>query len=256
MRKYILQNNSLLQAYNKYSNGAFYLRLFYKSDLCYEPDDLCININIVTEPSAKEEINNTYKLIAFNCYYYDAEKTVVKRNMKMLYDYYAMQIELKYPAYKLGNTTRTKKSKDVFSQFMKKINWFYTNIDMYDIFECIYHVHYNNKRKLVEVLENMQVQPPKDQLTFVEVCMTLTVYVSDIRGDFVYQQLMKAVMISIVYKFMDKSPIDVIPNFMLKMLVNQAQMLNNQIDRIKRIPNYLKKTLCTPLIGVLQKLNN
>jgi hypothetical protein len=255
-RKYILQNNSLLQAYNKYSNGAFYLRLFYKSDLCYEADDLRININIVTEPSAKEQINNTYKLIAFNCDYYDAEKSVVKRNMNLLCNYYAMQIELKYPAYKLGNTTRTKKSKDVFSQFMKKINWFYTNIDMYDIFECVYHVHYNNKRKLAEVLENMQVQPPKDPWTFVKVCITYTLYVGKLHDDFAYEKLMKTVMISILYKFMDKSPIEVIPKSMHEMLIEQVQMLNSQIERLKRTPKYLKKSLSAPLNGILQKIRH
>lgn len=256
MRKYILQNNRLLQAYNEYSNGASYLKVFYQSDLYYyKPDDLRIYVKhfVITKPSAKEAIYNTYKLLVFNATYCDLDKNLVKKFKRLLCDYYTRQIELKYPAYKLGNTTQTKKCKDVFSKFMEKIDWLHTNIDMYDIFECVYHVHYNNKRKLVEVLENMQIEPAKDQMTFVKVCMSYTLYIGKLHDDFAYEKLMKAVMISILYKFMDKSPSEVIPKSVLEMLVQQAQMLNSQIERLKRTPKYLKKSLSAPLNGILQK---
>lgn len=258
-RQYILQNNRLLQAYNEYSNGASYLKIFYKSDLYYyKSDDLCIYVKhfVITKPSAKEAIYNTYKLLVFNATYYDLDKILVKKFKRLLCNYYTRQIELKYPAYKLINTKLTNKCKDVFSQYMQKIDWLHTNIDMYDIFECVYHVHYDNKRKLAEVLENMQVQPAKDQMTFVKVCISYTFYIGKLHDDFAYEKLMKVVIISIIYKFVDKSPSEVIPKSVLEMLIIQAQMLNGQIDRLKRIPKYLKNTLKAPLNGILQKLRN
>lgn len=244
MRKTAIKENSTIQGFERCNPDTSFQRVFFNSDVEY--DQHMHPILKSTISSSPLCIYNTFKLYAFDNVYNDCDKTLMKANAFSMSCYYARQIAKMYPK-QYCNDTIVWCSKNQFNRFIERYNWNYTNINLFDIYNIMFCVRCKNYRKISEIIETMQMAPPSESCIFIEICRSLMAVLTDINGSKSYDKNLKASIISIFFKFMLCVPMEFINDNMLNALFVQCDALGYQIDHLKYIPKYLKKTFRKPL---------
>jgi len=247
-RKHILANNAMISTYTKY-NGSF-MSAYFASDITY--DDMQIDLKFVPSASSKEHVYNTYKMLAFHTKYYSV-KSITIRCRELLYYYYSRQMEERNYAY-YATYCKSLRIASMFMSFMHRYNWLYTNIDLFDIYQCMFHIKFKNHRDLAHILQDMQIIAPQDIQTFLDICKSLSKYINNSYDTMQScNKLIKAVMIYILYKFIEVSPLEFIEYKVRNALVENAA-LQNEIMLLKYIPKYIKNIIREQIIRVICKL--
>lgn len=255
IRKNVLANNDMVCSFNKYDT-VNYISAYFASDVIYDTKNMRMNIKLITKASDKAVVCNTYKMLAFNTAYNDCTTGVVMDNRRLLYEYYSRQMEERIYGY---YSTHPKADKAITNlcRFLTYYNWAYTNIDMFDVCQCIYHIEFKNNRLLAEVFNSIQVRAPQDITTFYEICKTMTGYIND---DYYLQfqknKLLKGVLVCILYKFLEVTPIDFIHVKLQKVLADNGANLAEQANKLKGVPKYIKNMLTKQLNVVITKFIN
>lgn len=245
----LLENNGMYSAY-LHVNNENVLEALSKSDIvfndCREYLIMTIKRNI---PSSYGCIYNTYKLIVFDSIY-NADFYNNMRNITCLCNYYSQQVQLSwqraqsYPDYQ-------------FNKFISHYNWNYTNINLYDIYLCMFYVFNRKNYLLRDTLKNMIIEPPQTHQIFVELCQTLMNYINDLRSFTHKIKTLKAVMIIILYKLIGSVSSHMTINENLSnAVINQSIILSQNVDDMKGIPKYLKEFFKKEFATVALKLSH
>ena len=253
-RNYYIENNAITKAYYEYDKNVSFINAYLNSDIIYSElnNTLYVN-NDITSESSNIRINNTCNLLIFNASYNIVMPYEVFDKKGYICNYFSNQIEKKYPEYSMT----TKKAQNVVEVIKSFFNTYALNtkIDLYDIYQCIFHVKYRKFKCLKEVFVSMKIRPPATSCEFNMIIKSFLNYLTsnpimlDNRN-----KILKAVIISMLFQFIFKTPVELIGEKMKQVLFMQASALMQQIDNIKNIPKYIKLMLKNPLANVAIKL--
>jgi len=253
-RKILIENNQIYIAY-KHVNKTSIIYALLNSDIEYDlgvgynirhynKDNQPMCIKILKKPSSYEHIYNTYKLIVFNNIYND-----VCVNKLELSNYYMTQL-------KLSNPHIINFPIFPFNRFLGYYNWNYTNINLYDVYQCMCYT-YNKKYRIVEsILNNMIIEPPVSLEVFVAICQTLIGYINSMQSYKTVIKMQKAVIITILYKFIDNVPSHInITEKLKNAIITKSAVLSQHVDEIKGVPRYIKNLFKSEYIRVSHSLS-
>jgi hypothetical protein len=236
----LIQLNEEYAAYKLFDMRVpSYFSVYFQSDMTYHDGQYLIkthidNLNITY-------VYNTYKLCAF--YQNDCTKidqiTFYKQVLK---NYFAKKYVMIYGEHpKLC----ARVYETLFEHFIIIYDWAkYTHMNIFDIYEILYHAKLRNIRRLTNTIQNMVIYSVDNKAVFVNIMGALLKFWNTVDVYHVNKRLIKASVFYILYKFAEIN-VDLLPKTLGNAMINHSDMVIRQLMNAKngKIPLYFKNVI-------------
>ena len=227
-RRYeLIKCNDQYREYMQFDTYASYFSVFFKSDLVYNNKQYVIKSDISNDHVSAY---NTYKIIAFNNRGASDNDKLVCRIL-IINKYF----EKKYKQiYGTHVNIKSINYANLFNKFMDLYNWTdHIYINIFNIYEILYHIKTRNLRALYNTLNNLRIQCVSIQNEFMSIVDALLNF-----SDILNTRLLRSAMFYVLYAFIETNK-DFFPEKLQITLVGRSEYIITELMRCK-FPLYLK----------------
>ncbi len=130
----------------------------------------------------------------------------------------------------------------LFEHFIILYDWAkYTQINIFDIYEILYHAKLRNIRRLSNTIQNIVIYSVDNKAMFMNIMDALLKFWNTVDVYHVNKKLIKASMFYILYKFAEIN-VDLLPKILGNAMINRSDVVIRQVMNVK-IPLYFKNVI-------------
>lgn len=248
LRKIFIKN---VKNYNDFDvKHSDFLKTLFSSNISSYP--------VITSNLRNRNVSiNTVNIMLFD---YRAEKIKYKKDkiQSDLFNYLKENVKINYKYNKSHKISIN--SHIIFTRFCSVKNWDNIDINIYTIFESIYHLLYKNYDGVVEIVDNMITDEKNTDICVITNTIKVFItFISEYKNHYKYAHITKILMIYIMYSYITKNIYKLYKNKNYKFMIvisQKARDLCYEITNNRELPDGFKEYIIDKLKHISFMIDN